>query len=699
MQPRAVSVVMALRDVIVKQLGPHHKLISSAGFVVALIIFLMFDCFDRRTEIEEHALIAGYNNPGLTGNHWQQVLDRATRTLASAPSVMDGLNATLTEAQLISHKMDFSMYDDTVRGEVAFTVVSSHRGDSREAVVFAFEADWSKNAQGGFKEAAYSLGVGITAASYLSTVNWLSKDIIFVFVDSSLPYGAGMRAWLRAYFGGKSAFRRGVLRQAVILDSLNDPEVIFADIEGINGALPNQDLVNSWMIEAKSIEPPPLHRPVWESVLYHFSNGGVHSSHAAFLELQVPSFTVRGQKRSVASKHPRYVKALDIARSFEGIARCTSNNLQQLHHSFNFYFFTGPRAHISSGLYLYPVFAMLFPILSYLMTTSAYRDVRAFLVGLTVVACTIIVTGSPMFVLLTEKSVANQMPGEFKLPECAHPASYKPEAARRTVFAGLSSAAGAVAMLTVLLRRWAFVVFREESAGDGKAVSSLKLPVPLWEAVRASAGLAWMLVLAPITIYSWSVAAPLTITMVPVTILTLPASLRHRPLRTTGITIFLVANIFFLVVSAPTRKQLLRGPFDHAVTCMGTWYQKTLLKSIPREMQSYMPTAFVRFIQKGHVGDMIEADFFLKLHEAARDYHCVGGMIFPVFCFVYLPFLAIVAILGFGLPAQRVEDKKDFSMRTLGLQFGFLAAVLVMAITGGVVWRSYSSEGLGKLKW
>ena len=29
--------------------------------------------------------------------------------------------------------------------------------------------------------------------------------------------------------------------------------------------------------------------------------------------------------------------------------RCMSNALQQLHHSFNFYFFTGPASHISNG--------------------------------------------------------------------------------------------------------------------------------------------------------------------------------------------------------------------------------------------------------------------------------------------------------------------------------------------------------------
>merc|ERR1740117_855311 len=136
--------------------------------------------------------------------------------------------------------------------------------------------------------------------------------------------------------------------------------------------LPNQDIVNSYMISAR--DKPNLqvhHRDVWSSLLHHFKNGGVHSSHAPFLEMQVPAFTVRGRRRKNAdsARNGANVDAASLLRSFEGIVRCMSNNLQQLHHSFNFYFFTDENRHTSSGLYLYPVFAMLLPLLSFLMTS------------------------------------------------------------------------------------------------------------------------------------------------------------------------------------------------------------------------------------------------------------------------------------------------------------------------------------------
>ena len=51
-----------------------------------------------------------------------------------------------------------------------------------------------------------------------------------------------------------------------------------------------------------------------------------------------------------------FVIASKPSSKFQGLfpqfprgARCASNALQQLHHSFNFYFFTGPNSHISNG--------------------------------------------------------------------------------------------------------------------------------------------------------------------------------------------------------------------------------------------------------------------------------------------------------------------------------------------------------------
>merc|ERR1711971_557134 len=129
--------------------------------------------------------------------------------------------------------------------------------------------------------------------------------------------------------------------------------------------VPNQDVVNTYVVEATRNGLPVEHRLVWESVLHHARNGGVHSLHAPFLEAHVPALTVRARRSSGGSN----LEPDAFARSIEGWVRDVSNNLQQLHHSFNFYFFTAQNRHISSGIYLYPVFAMQLPLLSYLLSS------------------------------------------------------------------------------------------------------------------------------------------------------------------------------------------------------------------------------------------------------------------------------------------------------------------------------------------
>ncbi|CAE7195349.1 GPAA1, partial [Symbiodinium natans] len=160
-----------------------------------------------------------------------------------------------------------------------------------------------------------------------------------------------------------------------------------------------------------------------------------------------------------------------------------SNALQQLHHSFNFYFYTGPHSHISNGtLYLYPVFAMHLLLISFLGTTPAYRDIRSLLVGLGVVAAVAGVSGSVMFALaMNDELVAQSWSSSEKLA-CVRP-TLSPEAVlQRQQQAGMWVLAGAAvsAIAALALRQYAFTVF---SADEGEAPKSqgVRLPCPLWE--------------------------------------------------------------------------------------------------------------------------------------------------------------------------------------------------------------------------
>ncbi|CAE7805921.1 RE2, partial [Symbiodinium microadriaticum] len=378
--------------------------------------------------------------------------------------------------------------------------------------------------------------------------------------------------------------------------------------------------------------------------------------HAAFLELQVPAFTIRG----VSAKGDRSstLNVDSLAMSIESVVRCMSNALQQLHHSFNFYFFTGPSSHISNGLYLYPVFAMQCLLISFLGTTPPYRDIRSLLVGLGVVAAIAGVSGSTMFALaMNDELLAKSLAFSEKLA-CIRPEASLEAALQRRQMAGVWVLAGAAvsAIAALALRNYAFSVFSEDAQGSALKSSGVRLPCPLWESVRVACGFALLAVLAPVTIYSWALAMPLTIVCVPALVLVRPVDMRRRPLRSTLILAFLAGNAFLIAVPPNVRATALGDSPRLVGDNMLHFYERSLVPAVPREAQKYLPRQLVQWLQQGQLAQAFRSDMLLLLYEAARDFKCVGGMLFPVICFAYWPLLvllALIACLGGSSVAQK----------------------------------------------
>ncbi|CAE7663968.1 GPAA1 [Symbiodinium pilosum] len=686
---------MSLAVVIGQRIANHHQILTSALFVAALIVVAIFPSFDRRTEVEEHGLIPGYANNGLDAK-WQGRLRECIAQIEAESDIRTAIQVSLTKAGLQPYHMNFTLPDGG-ESSLMYTVAESRRGDSREALVLMIASNWTMKRSPA--KSSWGIGIGVTLARYFRTVHWLSRDVLVVFVDSNLAYGAGARAWLRAYIGGHSELRRGALRQAVVLQVRNGATSLLLDVEGINGMVPNQDLVNTYSIASRERAGLIVrHRDAWDSVMHHARNGGVHSSHAPFLELQVPAFTIRGT--SAKSDRSAHLNVDALAMSIESVVRCMSNALQQLHHSFNFYFFTGPNSHISNGLYLYPVFAMHLLLISFLGTTPAYRDIRSLLVGLGVVAAIAGVSGSVMFALaMNDEMVVQSFPSPERLA-CVRPTTTPEAELQRRQMAGMwvMAGAGVSAVAALALRQYAFSVFSAEGEGHTVKSGGVRLPCPLWESVRVACGFALLAVLAPVTIYSWALAMPLTIVCVPALVLVRPVNLRRRPLRSTLILAFLAGNAF-LLAAPPTVRAALFGDVPKLVgDSMLHFYERTLVPAVPHEAQKYLPRQLVQWLQQGQLAQAFRSDMLLLLYEAARDFKCVGGMLFPVICFAYWPLLILLALIACILPAQRVEDEA-LSMSQLRLQAVLVLALVMGGIVGGVVWRSYSSHGLEKLKW
>eukprot|EP00928_Gymnodinium_smaydae_P025824 TRINITY_DN20461_c0_g1_i1.p1 TRINITY_DN20461_c0_g1~~TRINITY_DN20461_c0_g1_i1.p1 ORF type:complete len:720 (+),score=163.21 TRINITY_DN20461_c0_g1_i1:84-2243(+) len=711
---------------VIGKFAPHHRLIASAAYLAALVLVCIFPSFDRRTEIEEHGLVPGYANSGFYGD-WPARLSRTIARIEASRSpeaVEAALEAALVEAQLISHRANFTVPGARDSGRTSsylYTVANARRGDAREAAVVVVATNWTASRKA-CARASLGLGIGVTLAAFMRTVPWLSKDVFVVFVDGSLPYGAGTRAWLRDYFGGHTAVRRGVLRQAVVLDTASGVHNVLVEAEGINGMVPNQDHVNAFMVAVRDHDGvTALHRGVWQSVFHHLRNGGVHSGHAPFLEAQLPAFTIKGRRQQAGQRGSKLDPAA-LLRTMEGHLRSMSNNLQQLHHSFNFYFFTAEYRHISSGLYLYPVFAMQLPLLSFLLTAPAYRDVRSLLVGLGSVVAVVVAAGCPAFFLATDPTLgraagawlsaavssgASAGSRSSAIAAAAADVFGRPPACERELPAGAGEAAAlwlgssAVSAATVgfVLRWYAFRVFSADASDAAAAKSTsggVRLPAPLWEAVRAASGFVYLVALASTTIYAWALAMPLTVVAVPMLVLARPVSLRRRPVRSAVLLGFLALHALPLV--PPARRAELLGSVPADLVERGWMSYHNAVRSVPREALNYMPTRLVNWLYEGELQTALSGDLLEGLYRAARDYHCVGGMLFPVFCFVYFPFLVLIGIVGFLLPAQLVDDSglTLAQMRLLALA---MLTMLGACFVGGVVWRSYSSAGLGKLEW
>lgn len=693
-----------------KVIEPHHHLVASAFYLAALFFICIFPTFDRRTEVEEHGLVPGYPSSNLEGS-WVQRQLAIQQQIEDSDEIGPALDRALRESKLVAHHMNFTTAGG-LHSTLTYTVANSRRGDAREANVMVIASNWTAGKRRNAR-VSHGLSMGVALAEFFTTQPWLSKDVIFVFVDSSLPYGAGARAWLKAYFGGTSAFRRGVLRQAVVLETSSKPSSLLLDVEGINGMLPNQDVVNAYFFsrrDKREFVASLAHRGVWESVYYTASNGGVHSSHAPFLELQVPAFTLRGRK---GKKEEKAVETRIIMYSLEGLIRSLSNNLQQLHHSFNFYFYTALNRHVSNGLYLYPCPLMAIPMASFLMTAPAYRDIRSFLVGIGTIAATMAISGLPIFLLATNGEfvawLASKAPGAVPgaPPACLHPdwSDAGHQVRRQTTASWLVAGSAAVAVLALFLRRFAFSVFDEKAvskSGGASATtrsdSAVRLPSPLWDAVRCSSGLVFLLMIAPVAIYSWALAVPLTAISVPVLVLARPVSFRQRPLRSLFLLAFLLGHAFFLIATPVQRRELLGDAPAKAAASFYAFYDTSVVPAVPKEFRKFLPTLLVRWFRQGQVANLLDSDLLVGLYEAARDYNCVGGVLFPMFCFVYWPLLVLLALVCVVLPAQRVEDE-GLSMKDLRLSLFYLLSILVFGVVGGVVWSSFSSKGWGTMQW
>ncbi|NXN10937.1 GPAA1 protein, partial [Indicator maculatus] len=262
-----------------------------------------------------------------------------------------------------------------VHGTNVYGILRAPRAASTEALVLSVPCSpGTHNNQ--------AVGLMLALAAYFREQIYWAKDIIFLVTEHDL---LGTEAWLEAYHdinltevqSSGTPGRAGAIQAAIALELSSDVVTSFdVAVEGLNGQLPNLDLLNLFhafcqkngllcTIQGK------LPRSDWESLpgyahslqtlalmVLAQASGRPRGDHGLFLRYRVQALTLRGINSFRQSKHGMAA----VGRTLEGMFRKLNNLLERLHQSYFFYLLPSLSRFVSIGLYM-PAFGFLLLVL------------------------------------------------------------------------------------------------------------------------------------------------------------------------------------------------------------------------------------------------------------------------------------------------------------------------------------------------
>lgn len=249
---------------------------------------------------------------------------------------------------------------DVYTGENIYAILQAPRGDATEAIVLI--AAW-KTVDDKFNQ--NGLPLALTLARYFKRWSLWSKDIILVIPPDSRT---GTQAWVDAYHDSHDSSRvnslplkSGALQGAIAIDYPQEHrfESIHIIYDGINGQLPNLDLINSVVnIAGGQMGMGTAIQEMWShsdkyrdrllTMLRGMLNQGLgHASgpHSSFIPYHVDAVTLQPFGEG-------WHDEMGMGRLVEGTFRSLNNLLEHLHQSFFFYLLMQKERFVSIGTYL-----------------------------------------------------------------------------------------------------------------------------------------------------------------------------------------------------------------------------------------------------------------------------------------------------------------------------------------------------------
>lgn len=340
---------------------------------IAWLFILPLNEYSRATYISENAILPGQVHTYFGGS--EHNVFRAYRqevwTLShyTYDERIAGVEQVLREngLKVATQSYSWKVAGEDIAGKNVYGIIQGPRADATEAMVLI--AAW-RNLEGDINYSGVALA--LTLARYFKRWSIWSKDIVVLIPDDS-TYGP--EAWVSAYHSTTSEvtsnrnvsalpIKAGALQGVVALDYPAGPwgqrfdklDVLY---DGINGALPNLDLLNTAVQVANgqmgiscTLHDFNAHRDSYRDRLLTIAKGiktqGVgHATgpHSAFMPYHVDAITLK-------TTGDGWHDEITLGRTTESLIRSINNLLEHFHQSFFFYILLSPNRFVSIGNYL-----------------------------------------------------------------------------------------------------------------------------------------------------------------------------------------------------------------------------------------------------------------------------------------------------------------------------------------------------------
>lgn len=332
----------------------HLLAVASVGWLLLLPLEGQY----RNTYISENALMPGQVTSYFRESEWNYV-----RGFRSEVSQWDFHQVSTQNEDLEAWLQDFGWsvskyYDEQTNTSTMYSLMHAPRGDNTEAMVLVvpyFTFDGTPNYGG--------LALGPALAHYFTRMSIWSKNIIMVFPRNGHSV---LRSWVEAYHETLDA-TAGSIEAAIVIE-YSSQEDNFGHLqiayEGLNGQLPNLDLINTVTtvaghegikISVQQTKEQDLGKNNYWTRLRVLAMGFLHLATAGLAEQSPGCEAFSGWQIQAITLTAVGTGGPDITqfgRIVDSTFRSVNNLLEKFHQSFFFYLLLAPTRFVSIGTYL-----------------------------------------------------------------------------------------------------------------------------------------------------------------------------------------------------------------------------------------------------------------------------------------------------------------------------------------------------------